>query len=202
MLILKKTAWISFIISVQGYLFISWLFTRTLFNPVGNVNLLYNAGVVILTIEFLNIHSNVLLYLLKDKLGKELTPLLKTFLFIAYSIFVLFLSIFSGSTLILLIFFVSLISRIFADKAVHSRFPTYQFVIFIGALIVATLGIGFWESMFSFPQEVYKSKPENITGIIFEKPQTLLIWGALYYFTLSIVEIILFISGKRRLVRR
>lgn len=185
----KKISLASFVISIQGYLFLSWLFIQTLLHPVKNLNLLYTTGIVTLIFEFLNIHSSTILNLYREKTGKEIGPFPKLFLLFIYSIFIIFLSIFSGNIYISIIFFVSLISKVLANK-VPTGLNFYQFKLYMATLIIAILGTSLWEYLFSFPQEIYNARPDNITGILVDSPQTLVIWGIFYYFLLGITEII------------
>lgn len=194
----KKISWVSFVISVQGYLFLSWLFIQALLYPLKNLGLLYTTGIVTLIIEFLNIHSSIVLNLYREKLGKKFEPLLKLFLLFIYSIFIVFLGIFSENIYISIIFFVSLVSKILANKVVPSGLNTYQFRLYLATLIISILGARLWEHLFSFPQKVYEARPDNITGILVDRPQTLVVWGISYYLSLGIIEIILFVNKKKR----
>ena len=193
----KKIPWVSFLISVQGYLFLSWLFIQALLYPLKNLGLLYTTGIVILIIEFLNIHSSIMLNLYQERLGREIRPLPKLFLLFIYSIFIVFLGIFSENIYIPIIFFVSMVSKILASKVIPSGLNTYQFKLYLTTLIIAILGASLWEHLFSFPLKVYEARPENITGILVDRPQTLVVWGVSYYLTLGIIEIILFVNKKK-----
>ena len=194
----KKISLLPFVISIQGYLFLSWLFIQTLLHPVKNLNLLYTTGIVILIFEFLNIHSNTILNLYRQKMGKEIELFPKLLLLFIYSVFIIFLSIFSGNIYISIIFFVSLISKVLANKIVSTDLNFYRFKLYMAALIIAILGASLWEYLFYFPQEIYNVRPDNTTGILVDRPQTLVIWAIFYYFFLGITEIILLIREIKK----
>jgi len=194
---MKLPPLISLLISCTSNLLLVFWFALALLNPTEHAYFIFNTGLILFSIEFLSIHSGGMLAGTpkEHSLKKSWFHIpIKLFLVSLYSIFVLAFAFAFKNYWVPLFFIFSLVGKVFGNKAKES--PTnvaLSIVLFIGSVFLIVMTASLWESLFPFPAEVFAFKPENTTGMFVEQPQTLLVWGVLYYILTAITEIALFV---------
>jgi len=189
------------ILSVQGYFFTALLFLRVLLYPLSNIDFVYDTGLLIFFFEFLNIVSSGAL--IGDQKFKKTKPdrFSKPFLFIFISLFVFVLFAIAKNKLLVIIFFLSFLSKIFGHKALPRRSVVATSVaVLLLSTFVVIITASILEARFSLPPEVKIMRPANTSGLFVDIPQTLLMWGVLYYAFIGVVEVMLFLKSKRNLL--
>lgn len=69
-------------------------------------------------------------------------------------------------------------------------------LVFLGSNFLILSLIPELKGLFYFPPEIKQFKPPNTSGLFFDEPQVLLAWGVLYYLTMGIMQIIIFLKSK------
>jgi hypothetical protein len=131
--------------------------------------------------EFLSIHSSVLLSAPKKTLPK-------IFALIVYVIFVLIISFATHTYYPAIIFIFSLMAKLF-----HSPRDNLQLIgptiIFMGSVFITIFASSTIKSTFVFSQQVLDQKTKGSSGLFVDTPQTLLVWGMLYYTGLIVFQV-------------
>ncbi len=172
-----------------SYGFIIWLFSKALFNPIDNINFIFNVGMFIFLTEFLSIHSSVMLTAPKKTLPKIIA-------LIFYVAFVLIFSVATHTYYPAALFTLSLVAKLFGKP------PNYQqlmgtALIFMSSLFITIFATSAIKSAFIFPQQVLEHKAAGSSGLFVDTPQTLLVWGMLYYTGLIVFQIWLYKKGNQ-----
>ena len=198
------------ILAVGGNLFLVWLFSSALLYPLQHTELIFQTGIWIFLIEFMGISSGKLLL-------RGISPIRKIQEILSFLVFAAFAF---GFGIVLrnlyypTIFIISFAAKSFGNRATpgHSKTASNILIFLVSLAIVFFLfSPKFWISQFPFPEKVFDSMPDNLkiqrihggsSGEFIDHPQTLLIWGALYYSLLAALEIAMFWRNKIILKRQ
>jgi hypothetical protein len=170
-------------VAIISYGFIIFLFSRALVSPEDNINFIFNVGIFIFLTEFLSMHSAVMFSNPKWNL------LQKLFLLSVYLIFVLVGSYVTHSFYPGLIFALSLVAKSFYGSNTNQYRLIFPAFIFMGTAFFSVIMASVITIVFPFPAAVLSQKDPNSSGVFVDQPQTLLVWGILYYIGLIAMEI-------------
>lgn len=169
------------IFSLFGYGAVLYLFFYALLAPEQNINFMYNVGIFIFVSEFLSIHSSGMLTS-PDKVSRKLP------LFCLYLAFVAAFSLMTQTFYPAVIFVLSLVAKLF-DKTPNGKALATSLYMFLGTVFLTIFLSPLISAVFDFPQSVLDQAPANTSGLFVEQPQTLLVWGILYYAGLMILQV-------------
>lgn len=169
-------------------------FLQALLFPKDHIDFIYSMGFVIFLLEFLNIHSTGMIMGASEQ-KKTLHNLRhKGFLLILYLIFYLVAFSVAKNYYVVISAVISFLSKLFFKQALPK--DTSNIAVSGGLLVILTVALAMISDLIKiiipFPEEVYLNKPGNTSGVFVDVPQTLLLWGVLYYFLLGLYEIVLF----------
>lgn len=169
------------VVSLINYGVILYLFVGALLAPEQNINFIYNVGVFIFLTEFLSMHSSGMLS------GHQRLSQ-KVLLLGVYLIFVVAWSFATQTFYPAVIFALSLVAKAF-DKTPDRASVATSFFMILGTVVVTVLLSPLIVFAFEFPQSVLNQAPANSSGMFVEQPQTLLVWGILYYAGMIFLQI-------------
>ena len=161
-------------ISIIGF------FVQALISPELNINWIYTNAVIIFIIEFLSIHSTAMMIgeaHSKDK-KKNATHLFFLYLFFTIVLTVIFKNYILPFFFILSTYIKFFMGRYIADSKTYLLISILTFII---PLIIVIIGANLLEYLFPFPQEVLMARPVDAKGLFYDVPQTVLVWGVLYF---------------------
>lgn len=195
---------LSLLLAIAGNIFLVGIFIGALLFPERHADFIFKSGLLIFVIEFMSIHSSGMFA--SDKIDITIGSRTKRsghwfwrfFMIFIYSSFVGAFGIAVGNYFLPLMYFVSLISKVFVNRAAARPMPMFvsiPLLLFSVGFVAATAE--WWASLFPFPEEVLGQKLPGSRGLFVDQPQTLLVWGIVYYFLLAVIELLLFRWGPR-----
>ena len=187
-------AFVLFLVSLLGPLTLIFLYGRALLRPEEYASFIFRAGMAMYIIEFLSIHSSgMLLGAARDKQKKKLNPFLLLGL---YTIFVVGFMVVLHCWFIGLYFIGSLCAKIFVFQSVKDNINISQIVFNVINLLFSTFIVmgsaSLLKRVFPIPESVLSQRAEGSSGLFVEIPQTLLVWGVLYFSFTIIFNTIMF----------
>ena len=206
---------ISLALSLAGNLFLGSMFVTALLHPE-NGDFMFRGGMLIYLVEFLSIHSSGMAFGLRKKeqgngdsasvfffsahgAGKDFmrkNP--KITLIFFYMIFIAAYGLMFKNWYVPFYFFISLITKFFGNKAFpkESRIGL-PVLCFIGATLVAVFALPIFVKIFPIPTELFQHKIPGSSGLFVDFPQAVMVWGIVYFFCLSLAEVIFFLKDMR-----
>lgn len=168
--------------SIIGYLYLVSLFARSLLYPYQNLHFLLSIGPVLFITELIAVHAAAKGKDLKDNL--KLTFFLLVFLIPVYSI--------SRSWSIVFVTIISTIAKtIFKISVPSPQYTLYSVLIYWTTFFIIFLS-PIWNLLFpNVPQGRGK-------GLIPESPETMMVWGVVYFSLFAALEIYLFYQSRKR----
>lgn len=159
-------------------------FIYALYRPEQNVDFIYDTSVMFFIAEFLSIHSSGMLFGESSKTIKSKIPL-----FLFYMIFVVVLLITTKSPQIFYFLGVSFFTKFFIHRNTSEKeaFVKPLLVLLTTAFLV-TFGSRLLKIIIPMPDYVLMQKPNNISGLFVEVPQTILVWGIIYPIGLYLIS--------------
>lgn len=199
------------VLSIGSNLFLAWLFLRALLRPLANIDFIVQTGIWLFIVEFLSIFVSI---------GKgERTSMRLGFTgffvgtvgFLMISAFaIVFGWLFLGNIYLPIIFLSSTLAKIFSQQATHERSEVLAFSIplLLGSLFIVFFIFGpeFWVKLFPFPENfdqytpvdwAEKTRHGDISGEFVERPQTMLVWGIIYYLFAAAIEFFFFMKRRK-----
>lgn len=199
---------LALILSLIGNLSLAALFLRALLNPIAHVNFIVQMGIWIFLVEFFSIFVSG--FGEKSVRFKFANILSTAIMFVIIAIFALaFGWLFLGNIYLPLIFLGSTLAKIFGKQAAPGQsFREYSILLLLGSvLIVFIVSPEFWVNLFPFSDNFNQFMPTNwaeriergeISGEFVERPQTMLVWGVIYFVLASVIELALFKKGLKK----
>ena len=205
---------ISLITSLAGNLFLSGLFLSALLAPIAHVNFIIQTGIWLFLVEFLSVFVG----------GAGTHPQLKKIRgiftsivgFFAVSAFALtFGWMLLESIYLPLIFLGSTAAKILGRRATSGKSSfVYPILLLLGSVFIVFVIFGpeLLVNLFPFPEEFNQYVPADwaarrmsgeISGEFIDRPQTMLVWVVIYFFSLFIAELVLFLKklqGKSQVI--
>ena len=184
-------------LTVAGYLFLLWLYVRTLIFPERHTNFLYHTGVMLFVLEFLSIFLIVALeQLLLKKLKHERKGGQRRNIaaFILFPLtFACIVASATGEWILLLMFVVTMAIRgyrIWKNQQLDGMITKIVIGIFstVGVCVLASSLIA---GVIPLPAEVYAAKPEDMGGLFVDEPQVGMVWGILYFTALLVMDVLI-----------
>ena len=179
-------------VALLNYSLIIFLFLRALMSPLDHLDFIYGFGIFVFVAEFLSIHSSGMLSS-RQRLPATL------FVISIYVILALAFSIGLGSFYPALILILSIVAKaVTAPRPTQTETPSkkllsnllvVQVVLLVGTVLFVCMFGWLLTILLPFPEAVYAARPANTSGIFVEQPQTLLVWGILYYSLLAAWQI-------------
>ena len=186
------------ILTVFGLLTLINHFLVPLLHPLIDPDFIFKHGVLIFLLEFLSISSSILLFTWVNKPIKHIKPFIGILLF--YIVFLAILGFMFGSIFPILFFIISLATKTFACKSMRNEERGYAIlnsgflvIFFIFSVFFVIIFASFFESIFPFSDSVFENKMPDTEGLFVEIPQTMLIWGIMYYSFALILSIVFFV---------
>lgn len=197
---------LALILSLVGNLFLASLFLRALLNPIAHVNFIVQTGIWLFLVEFFSIFVGE--FDAKSIRFGFASILSTSFMFIIIAIFALaFGWLFLGNIYLPLIFLCSTLAKIFGKQAAPGQsYREYSILLLLGStLIVFMIGLEFWVNLFPFPDFnqfmpldwTERIERGEISGEFVERPQTMLVWGVIYFMLAAVIELALFKKGLK-----
>jgi len=174
-------------------------FVRALLHPADFTDFIYKTGIMIFMIEFMSLHSSGMFFgaAQKQQAGsKVMTLKLKLTLFVFYGMFIVVFAAMTGQWLGAVYFLVSLGGKVAYSKSINAEERLKPVAAGIAMLLLSTFTVvftaGLLKKMFPFPHEVLSARPPGQSGLFIDSPQTLLVWGILYFSLMTLCEILIF----------
>lgn len=187
-------AFIPFLISLAGPLTLVFLYAQALVFPEEHAGFIFRVGMATYVIEFLSIHSSGML--LGDFKDKKKKWSYRFFLLGVYAIFVFGSMAALHCWFIGLYFFASLCAKIFLSKSVKDNINQSQIAFSCINLIGCTFAViplaPVLKKMFPVSQALISEHAEGTGGLFVDTPQTLLVWGILYFFFTIVFNVVMF----------
>jgi hypothetical protein len=171
--------------AVAANLVIIGQFTQALFDPTAHINFIYGTALGIFVLEFLSLHAGgVLANLPRDP---------KRFLYLltipVYGGFSVLAGQLLNSPALPLYFMLSLTAKVLFPRKVSA-----EYIILNVFLLVATvMGVAVSQSLIgtvvAWPEGVLQQRPANSSGLFIDMPQTLVIWGIVYFGLDSVIKV-------------
>lgn len=166
-------------------------FIQAIIWPTQNINFIYKTSVAIMIVEFLTLHSSLMLFGyknggIKTKGGKNIGILP---IFAAYMLMLYTTSVSLKSYIIFATAAFSFAIKFFIDR--QSPDPLRQIkstVAYMSSIFTVILFSFLLPFLIPLPQEVFLAKPLNTSGLFVDTPQTILVWGILYPIYLVLIE--------------
>lgn len=191
----RKTT-LALILSVGGNLFLAGWFLIALLNPIAHVNFIVQTGLWLFLVEFFSIFVSGFG---ERSIRFRFANILST----AFMFAIAFGWLFLGNIYLPLIFLGSTLAKIFGQQATSGEsYRIYAIPLFLGStLAVSMIGPEFWVNLFPFPENFSQFQPADwakriesgeISGEFVERPQTMLVWGIIYFTLVAVIEFALF----------
>lgn len=190
----------SFGLSALSSFFLIGLFVSALRNPLANADFIFRIGPLLYLVEFLSLVATGTM--LAGKATRHLSlghaTFYRYFPVGALVIFSIMLVWVFGDWYIPAIFIASVAAKYFWTRtSVHEGLLALSVVLLLVLLLATFFAFRILERIFPFPSELWDFQPEISGGAFGASPQTLLVWGALYYGILFSVETMLFFNKVR-----
>lgn len=201
---------VSFVGAVATNLVLVGLFYSALVRPQDYVSFIYKTGIMIFMIEFMTLHSSGMFFgasqQAKQK-GRKIFGLReKIGLFAFYNLFVIGFAHFTGQWLAAAYFVVSLTGKAMYSSSIDARDRLAPVAAGIVMLLLSTFIVVFAAKpiagWFPLPAEVRAARPPGQSGLFVSKPQTLMMWGVLYFLFMTVCEVAIFRRSVTQPVRR
>ena len=170
-----------FLGAITALVFQMSLFLFAFIAPQYNINFIYKVGPLIFVLEFLSIHSSFLLF---DS-RKSFIKYALVFLYIGFAIA---FSIGTSSYTPAALFIAGLFARLLYPSG-SSKVNLIPILVLFISLFTVIFASPLFHNMLALSQDITSQKPQNVSGLFIEKPETLLAWGVLYYGLLIVSEI-------------
>lgn len=171
------------IIPVASYLFILLIFWAALANPEANIKFIYNYAVFIFIAEFIGIHST-------GFFSSSSSVSFKILLIFVYLFFIVTFSLVFAAYQPAIILALSIIAKAFNKNSMMSGIYAANFLLFIGTTFLVVFGSFAIYYFIPFSEEVLSQAPRNASGLFVEVPQTLIVWGLIYFTSLIVIQIL------------
>lgn len=202
-------------VSVAGYASIAGYFAVALADPMAHADFIFRTGLLIFVFEFLSIHSAGMTggfarpvaapggFLPQP--GEVTRPRVpwrvagRAFLLLIYAAFAVAFGAGTGTYALPAIFLTGTAAKFFGRRASHRPNLTAPLTILLlfSVLLVAVTS-AFWVAQFPFPPELFSHKLPNSSGLFVDQPQTLLVWGIIYYSIAGFLEAFFFWAERMR----
>ncbi len=164
--------------------FLAVPFIYAILEPEKNIDFIYNTSIMLFIAEFITIHSSAML---SGTPNKEVGR--KILLFFFYMAFVFAFSLVSKSKNIFYFLTVSFFIKFFINKNESNMDRIVKpIIVFVSSAFLVTFTSGIWKSLIRIPLPVLMQKPDNISGLFVEIPQTILAWGIIYPIGLYLIS--------------
>jgi len=182
----------SLIIPVINYGIILYMFINAAINPENNISFIYGYAMFIFLGEFLSIHSTGTL-LSPGSRGDKILFLL------IYMFFIFILSLVFNTFYPLLVIALSITAKIFiAGNKEKMQSLGLQIITFVFTTFFAFLSSAILTQFTRFPASVLLQSQNNGSGGFFYTPETLVIWGIIYFSVLIISLIVTTFIGNTK----
>lgn len=182
-----------------GNFMLAGYFLQALLFPTDHIEFIYSAGFGIYILEIVNLHSTGMIMGtagIKNRLDRVLHKISYPFF---YALFYIMAFQVTKNYDVVIIAVISFASKLLFRQAL----PKKSSVIIISGVLLTVFSLivmqfnGFVKELFPFPEEVYMAKPPNQSGLFVEVPQVLLFWGVMYYFSLVVVQIVMYLKAEK-----
>ena len=167
-------------------LFLVVPFIYAILKPENNIDFIYDSSFMLFIAEFLTIHSSAALTGTPVKDNKKMISL-----FIFYMVFVITFMVTTKSPQIIYFLVVSFFTKFFIHKGDSSEETWVKPLI---VLLITTFLVMFMSDLLKIliplPNNVLMQKPNNVSGLFVEVPQTILGWGIIYPIGLYLISFI------------
>ena len=175
---------ISLVISLSGISVALYFLLVALIDPINHVSFIFNTAMLAYLMEFLSLHAAAMLV---DKKSKQY------WLLGVYSLFAVTVGLIFFNWIAPLYFFVGVISKFFANRAIDNLSPiVLPVALFIFSTFVIIFAAPVIINLFPMPDSVLAQKPPNSSGLFVDTPQLLLACGILYYLLLVALEFLFY----------
>jgi len=190
----------SLLLAIATNLFLVGVFYSALINPVDYKDFIYKTGIMIFMIEFMTLHSSGMLFGSAQKAQKEGKRRFglkeKIGLFVFYNLFVVVFAAQTGQWLAAVYFAVSLASKAIYSRSIDAEQRLAPVAAGIAMLLLSTFLVVFGAKLiagwFPLPAEVRAARPSGQSGLFISTPQTLMMWGVLYFMLMTVCEMAIF----------
>lgn len=205
----------SLILSISGNLFLGGLYLAALINPQ-NAEFMFRTGMLFYIVEFLSLHSSGMAFGIRGK-EREGADHKSTFNFSArgpgnnllqanpkytlvglYSVFVLAIGLVFKNYYIPFYFFISVLTKFFGKKAAKDNVQVgLPIFLFLAATFISLISTPILVKIFPISDQILQNRVPGSSGHFVDFPQSLMVWGIVYFISLSIMEVVLFLRQFR-----
>jgi hypothetical protein len=193
----------SLFVAVATNLFLAGLFYNALTNPIDYTDFIYRTGMMIFVIEFMSLHSSGMFFGAAQEAEKKGVPALNTktkiILVSFYCITVIAFAAETQQWLPVVYFVISLASKVVYSRSIDAQKQLAPVAAGIAMLLLSTFIVVFSATFlaewFPFSAEVKAARPAGQSGLFVSTPQTLMVWGVLYFTFMTLCEIAIFRSS-------
>lgn len=173
-----------FFTSIVGNILLILTFIRALLLPAQNIDFLSSIGPVLFITEFLTIHSS-------GMAQGNFDPKTRLKMLFFYGLFLIPIFSISKNITLAAIFLLSLISKILFRKSIPSKQYTLYSIIILSICFLIIFLSPIINSLVKLPPEIQAQIISRGDGLIYESPQTFMVWGVLYFSLLTALQIFL-----------
>lgn len=172
------------ILSLSGNIYLIWLFVSALIFPYKNIEFLSSIGPAIFVIEFLSVHASGMAQGNFD----SKTRLKLIFFYLAFLVPIFSIS---KSWNLVTVFVISIVSKIlFRATSNSDKFTVYSVFAIFGTFFILFFSF-IWNMLFKLPSALQNELASRGKGLVYESPQTFMVWGIVYFSLLTFIEIYL-----------
>lgn len=187
-------AFLSFLMSLIGPLMLIFLYAQALVRPQEHAAFIFRAGMATYVIEFLSIHSSGMLF--ADHKDKKKKRYHRFFLLGIYAIFTIGFMILLDCLFIGFYFLLSSCTKIFMSRSVEDDINKSQIAFSVINLLCSTFIVvglaSLLKKIFPVPESIISQHAEGTSGLFVDTPQTLLVWGILYFSFTVVFNVMMF----------
>jgi len=198
-------AFLSLLTSLIGPATLIFLYVQALICPQGQASFIFRAGMAIYIVEFLSIHSSGFLLednKVKQKQQQKKKKFNRLFLFVFYTIFIFGFMLKLNCWFIGLYFLLSLCAKLFMSRSVEDDINKPQIAFscinLVGCTFIVVMLASSLKRAFPIPESIISQGIKGTSGLFVEIPQTLLVWGILYFFFTAVFNITMFFKHTPR----
>lgn len=186
---MSPSSYAQFLPAIISYGALIVMFGMALIDPAAHVNIVFRMGIMTYIFEFLGLHSAVMIAGARMSGRGPASFVIPVSLALIYGGFALVVCRHTGSAIPAFFFGASLCGKVFSAIPSSQRMMISVISVLFLILFTFTVILIPFDRLFPFPPGVMALKPANESGLFVDKPQLVLIWGILYFMSLTALEI-------------
>ncbi len=175
-----NTAKLTAILFNVGMIFV---FARALLFPEVSAEWIFRGAFLIFIFEFLAVFTTAGVLKMKAASGVSVTSIKNTTLSLVVPCgFAVLFGYITGNLFAAGYFIVSTVVKLFDQKRNGKEADFVVAIVgILATLTIVVFTVPFWAALFPFSEQILSQKIEGTSGVFVDTPQTLLVWGVLYF---------------------